>query len=101
VLSEVVIDALNVTDLRNARVHNTSAPPLLDSSTAGTDSTVRIAADYDPNAYADAAMWTRYVTKGSALGCVMRYPDQFAGDYLNDDRTPKSAARRWPGGFRR
>jgi hypothetical protein len=55
-LGEVVIDALNVTDLRNGVLRNTSALSPLDSSTAGTEPTVRIAADYDPNAYADAAM---------------------------------------------
>jgi hypothetical protein len=31
----------------------------------------------------------------------MRYSDQFAGDYLNDDRTPQSAASKWRGDFQR
>lgn len=56
---------------------------------------------YDPDVLADQTTWDRYVSKGRALMCAMRNSDKFAGEMLNDARSPASAASVWQGDLTR
>ncbi|CAO2649457.1 Nn.00g068420.m01.CDS01 [Neocucurbitaria sp. VM-36] len=53
--------------------------------------------DFDPDEPADQETWEYFVLKGGALMCAMRNSDKFAGEWLNDARTPPSAASVWQG----
>ena len=57
--------------------------------------------DYDPDEPADQETWEHFVLKGGALMCAMRNSDKFAGEWLNDARTPPSAASIWQDDLKR
>jgi len=79
------------------RLQNSTASALV-SEPAGFDTPPALGF-FDPNNVADDALWDRYVAKGYSLMCALRGSDQFAGEYLNDQRSPPSAASIWRGDF--